>query len=123
MLLLVGENLLDKTSRGCIMSHRDGLSGSIELRASMALQCHVVIEHLAHRCTDGERSDSECGYTAETDEPIKECADREGLIGGPHSHRIGKALQALSLDYRDVSLMLNAGSPEATQQTVQDREC
>src|SRR5882762_7577546 len=122
MLLLVCEDLLDKISRGGIMSRRGGLGGCIELRASMALQSQVVVENLAHGCTDGERLDRECGCAAEIDEPIKECADRYRLIGGPHSHCIGEALQAPCLDHCDMSLMLNAASPEATQQPVQDRE-
>src|SRR6266849_4943287 len=57
MLLLVCEDLLDKISRGGIMSRCGGLGGCIELRTSMALQSHVVVENLAHGCTDGERLD------------------------------------------------------------------
>ena len=55
MLLLVCEDLLDEVSRSGIMSGCGGLGGCIELRASVALQCHVVVENLAHSCTDGER--------------------------------------------------------------------
>src|SRR5882724_4489302 len=70
MLLLVCEDLLDEISRGGIMSRCGSLGGRIELRASMALQSHVIVENLAHGCTDGERLDRECRCTAEIDEAI-----------------------------------------------------
>ena len=76
MLLLVCEDLLDKISCGGIVSGCGGLGGCIELRASMALQCHVVDENLAHSCTDGERPDGEWWCAAGIDEPIKERAYR-----------------------------------------------
>jgi hypothetical protein len=122
MLLLIHEDLLDQIAGSGIMSGCGGLGGSIELRPSMALQLHVVAENLAYGCSDGDCLDRECGCAAEIDEPIKEPTDRYGLIRGPYSHRIGEALQAQCLDHCDMGLMLNAGSPEATKQPVQDRE-
>src|SRR5580704_238012 len=102
MLLLVCEDLLDKISRGGIVSRCGGLGGCIELRAGMALQSHVVVENLAHGCTDGERLDRECGCTTKIDKAIKERSDCHRLIGGPCSHCIGEALQTLRLDHGDM---------------------
>jgi len=122
MLLFVCEDLLDEISGGGIMSDSGGFRGCVELRASMALQRHVVVENLAHGYTDGGHLDRECGCAAEIDESIKKRADGYRLIGGPYSHRIGETLQAPCLDQSDMSLMLGPGSPGRTEQPVQDRE-
>jgi hypothetical protein len=114
MLLLVCKDLLDEISRGGIMSRRGGLSSCIELRASVALQRHIVVEDLAYGCTDGECPNRECGCATEINESIKERADRYWFIGDAQSHRIGEALYAPGLEYRNMSLMLHVRSPEAT---------
>ena len=88
----------------------------------MALEPHVVVEDLADGYTDGGRFDCECGCAVEINEPIKKRADRYRLIGGPYSHRIGETLQAPCLDQSDMRLMLGAGSPDRTEQPVQDRD-
>src|ERR1700681_2088707 len=109
MLLFVCEDLLDEISGGGIMSDSGDFRGCVELRASMALQPHVVVENLAHGYTDGGRLDRECGCAVEIDESIKKRADCYRLIGGVYTHRIGETVQALCLDQSDMSLMLGAG--------------
>ena len=122
MLLFVCQDLLDEIAGGGIVSGSGGLGGCVELRASMPLHGHVVVENFAHGYPDGRRLDRECGCAAEIDESINQCADRYRLIGGSCSHRIGETLQPLCLDQGDMSLMLRAGSPDRTEQLVQNPE-
>src|ERR1700736_703382 len=122
MLLFVCKDLLDEIAGGGIVCGSGGLGGCVELRASVALQRHVVVEDLAHGNCDGGHPDRECGCAAEIDQPIKKRADRYRLIGGPYSHGIGETLQAPCLDESNMSLMLSAGSPGGTEQPAQDRE-
>src|SRR5258708_39471049 len=122
MLLLICEDLLDDIAGSGIVSGSCGLGRCVELRASMTLQPHVVVEDLAHGYADGGHLDRECGRAVEIDESTKKRADRYRLIGGVYTHRIGETVQALCLDQSDMRLMLGAGSPDPTKQPVQDRE-
>ncbi len=59
MLLLICEDLLDDIAGSGIVSGSSSLGRCIELRASMALKPHVVVEDLAHGYTNGGRLDRE----------------------------------------------------------------
>lgn len=122
MLFLVSENLLDEISRRGVMSRCSRLCGRIELLTSMPLQFHIVIEDFMDCGSDVERLDPEVRCAAEIDQAIKERADRARFIRDPPAHRVGETLQALSLDHREMCLMLNAASPEPTQQPIQNGE-
>src|SRR5258706_6568211 len=122
MLLLVRENLLDEIAAGGIVSGRRCLRCRIEHGTRMALQRHVVVEHLADRGTNGWRLDSERRCAVEIGEAIQKSTNRNRLIRGPRSHLAGKTLETPCLDESDMGLMLRVGAPRCAKQAIQDRK-